>query len=82
MAISYEFRRNTGRDLLMYRYRDARDVGRDTARGRLAPSGLGCDRFPALSDPPIRRYGKMTQPLARARAESKLHEYGGVTLTR
>ncbi len=66
----------------MYRDRDARDVGRDTACGRLAPGGLSCDRFPALSDPPIRRYGKMTQPLARPRPESKLHEHGGVTLTR
>jgi hypothetical protein len=66
----------------MYRYRDARDVGRDTARGRLAPGGLGCDRFAALSDPPIRRYGKMTQTLAPPRPECKLHERGGVTLTR
>jgi len=66
----------------MYRYCDARDVGRGTACGRLAPDGLGCDRFAAVSDPPIRRYGKMAQPFARARAESKLHEYGGVTLTR
>ena len=66
----------------MYRYCDARDVGRGTACGRLAPGGLGGDRFTALSDHPIRGYGMMKQPLARSVPDPGRTNMGGVTLTR
>lgn len=66
----------------MYRHRDARYAGRDAARGRLAPGGLGGNRFTALSDHPIRGYGMMKQPLARSVLDPGRTNTGGVTLTR